>query len=537
MESRIVSSSGRLAFLVLLLIVALASPAISQRIREFSSYSSLLDPRFDNVTMATVGPWTISASEFMLSYEYGPAFVRREKDSRRHYLTFMAYEKLLALDARDRGLGSWPDLQRQVEEIEADLATEELYKDDVLPNVKVGQGQVALGVEQERVHLSVRWIFTPSAEGVDEQVRLMKAGVTFDSLYVLQLRESVKQEDRSLEATKFKLRMTNPMFASIIDTLPAGAVSLPVHGPDGWYIVKVADVWKNPIITESEEAKMQEDVTRSLKQRLADSLSEDYVQKMIVAQHPIIVRESFNAIEAFLGSKFLSKEKFDEWGMARHKGAKELRDISQLDTIASRVLVQVKKKNLDVRSFLEWYRMREPYIKLTLTSQQGFFQSVEGMVWRMVRDRLLTDRAYERKLQNRTSVRRQKEWWKEKFLYLANKERIADTIKDSLPLLRKYYEENARNFCDTTGALKPFDEVREDVWREYHSFELTKSLLHEILRLKQKYGVTINEDAMKNVVVDIENDPKAIDVYTFKKGGIYPRTAFPAIDYDWQAWN
>ncbi|TSA23181.1 peptidyl-prolyl cis-trans isomerase [bacterium] len=537
MKSRNATSMRQGAYLLVLLIVALAPPARSQRIREYSSYSSLLDPRLDRITVATVGPWTISAGEFMLSYEYGPAFVKRERDSRQHYLTFMAYEKLLALDGRDRGLGSWPDLQRQVKEIEADLATEELYKEDVLPHVKVGDGQIARGTEQERVHLTVRWIFTPTAPAIDAQVRMMKTGVSFDSLYAAQLRGEVKPDDRSLKTTKFKLRMQNPMFASIIDTMQPGAVSLPVHGPDGWYIVKMADAWKNPIVTQSEEVKMREDVKRSLSQHLADSLSDDYVQRMIVDQHPVIVRETFNAIQAYLGRKFLSKEKFDEWELAGRKGARELKDVSRLDTIESRALVQLKNKNLNLRTFLDWYRMREPYIKLSLTSQQGFFQSVEGIIWRMVRDRLLTDRAFERKLQNRTSVRRQKEWWKEKFLYLANKGRIADTIQDSLPLLRKYYEENARNFCDTAGVVKPFDEVREDVWREYSSFELTKKLLHEILRLKQNYGVAINEDALKKVVIDIENDPKAIDVYTIKKGGIYPRTAFPTIDYDWQSWN
>jgi hypothetical protein len=537
MERHIASSLRHGAFLLLLLIVALASSATSQRLREFSSYSSLIDPMLDKVMLATVGPWTISATEFMLSYEYGPAFVKREKDSRRHYLTFMVYEKLLALDARDRGLASWPDLQRQVKEIEADLATEELYKEEVLPKVDVGDQQIALGMRQERVHLTVQWIFTPSAEEIDEQERMMKAGITFDSLYRLQLHRGVKPEDRALETTNFKLRMANPMFASVIDTLSAGEVSLPIHGPDGWYVVKVADMWRNPVITESEEAKMREDVKRSLNQRLADSLSDDYVQRIILAEHPIIVRECFNAIQAFLGKKLLSKEKFDEWGLASRKGAKELKDVSRLDVISSRALIQMKKKNLSVQTFLDWYRMREPYIKLTLTSQQGFFQSVEGIIWRMVRDRLLTDRAFQRGVQNRASVRRQKEWWKEKFLYLANKDRIADTIKDSLPLLRKFYEVNARDFRDSTGTVKPFEEVREDVWREYYSFELTKRLLHEISRLKQKYGVAINEVELKKVVLDIENDPKAIDLYTVKKGGIYPRTAFPTIDFDWQSWN
>ena len=537
MGGRIISSLRHVAFLVLLLIVALAPPADSQRIREFSSYSSLLDPKLDKVTVATVGPWKISASEFMLSYEYGPAFVKREKDSRRHYLTFMAYEKLLALDAQSQALASWPDLQSQIKEIEADLATEELYKEDVLPLVKIRDEQIALGVEQQHYHLSVQWTFSPSAEEVDEQVRMMKSGVTFDSLFAIQIHKGVKPEDRVLETTKLKLQMQNPLFASIVETMRPGAVSLPIHGPDGWYIVKVTDMSIDPLSTQSEEEKMREDVKRSLKQRLADSLSDDYVQRMIAAQHPVIVRESFNVIQAYLGAKFLTKDRFDEWGLASRKGAKDLKDGSSLDKIESRVLVQMKKKDLNVRTFLDWYHMREPYIKLTLTSQQGFFQSVEGIVWRMVRDRLLTDLAFERRLQTRKSVIRQKEWWKEKFLYLANKNRIADAIKDSLPALRKYYEENARNFGDTSGVVKPFEEVREDVWREYYSFELTKRLLHEVLRLKQKYGVAINEDALKNVVLDIENDSKAIDVYTVKKGGIYPRTAFPTIDYDWQSWN
>jgi hypothetical protein len=84
MKSLIASVSGHDAFFLGLLIVVLASPANAQRIREYSSYSSLLDPKLDNVTLATVGPWKISASEFMLSYEYGPAFVKRGKDSRRH---------------------------------------------------------------------------------------------------------------------------------------------------------------------------------------------------------------------------------------------------------------------------------------------------------------------------------------------------------------------------------------------------------------------------------------------------------------------
>jgi hypothetical protein len=537
MRSRFAFVSRRVSFLASLAIVVGSSTGTSQHIREIPSLFSLINPKLDTVTLATVGPWRISATEFMLSYEYGPAFVKREKDSKKHYLIFMLYEKLLAFDAQQRGLDKESDVQQLVKQIEADLATEELYRDDVLSKVDVSDRSVALGVEQERVHLAVRWIYAPSAGQIHEQVRVMKEGVSFDSLFALQLRRGVKAEDRTMETTRFRLRVRNPLLAAVVDTLPPGIVSPPVQGPDGWYLVKIVDEEINPVVTQSEGVKMGKDVRRTLTQHVADSLSDDYAQRMIVDQHPVILRESFNAVQAYLGKKFLRREKFDEWGLASRKGAKELKDLSQLDTIASRVLVQMKKKSLDVRSFLDWYRLREPYVKLTLTSPQAFFQSVEGLIWRMVRDRLLTHRAFERGLQKRTSVRRQKEWWKEKFLYLANKQRLAATITDSLPLLRKYYEQHTHDFCDTSGVVKAFEDAREDVWREYYSYELKKNLLHEILRLKEKYGVRIDEAALNKMAVDIENDPRAIDVYTVKTGGIYPRTAFPSIDYDWQTWQ
>ena len=510
---------------------------MSQPTREFPSLTSIINPNLDTVTLATVGPWRISATEFRLSYEYGPAFVKREKDSKKHYLTFMLYEKLLALDAEHRGLGKQSDVQQQVKEIESDLATEELYRDDVLSNVDVSDGSVALGVQQERVHLTVKWIYAPSAEQLHRQVQMMKEGIAFDSLFALQLRSGVQAEDRTMETTRFRMRMQNPVFAAVVDTLPPGIVSPPVKGPDGWYLVKIADEWTNPIVTQSEEGKMGENVRRALTQHVGDSLSGVYVQRIIVDHHPVILREPFNAVQAYLGKKFLSREKFEEWGLASRKGAKELKDLSRLDAIASRVLVQMKKQSLDVRSFLDWYRLREPYIRLTLTSPQPFFQSVEGLVWRMVRDRLLTRRAFERGMEKRATVRRQKEWWEEKFLYLANKQRLAASITDSLPLLRRYYEEHTRDFSDTSGVVKPFEDVREDVWRDYYSYELKKSLLHEILRLRQVYGVRIDEAALNRLPVDIANDPRAIDVYTVKTGGIYPRTAFPTIDYDWQTWQ
>jgi hypothetical protein len=67
--------------------------------------------------------------------------------------------------------------------------------------------------------------------------------------------------------------------------------------------------------------------------------------------------------------------------------------------------------------------------------------------------------------------------------------------------------------------------------------EFTSRLLHRILALKRRYPVTTDTEFLRTLPVSSENDPKAIDVYTVRRGGILPRPAFPSIDYDWQAWR
>ena len=60
--------------------------------------------KIKNEIVASVGPINITTDEFYYSYEFGPAFVKREKDSKERYLKYMINEKLLALDGYSRGI-------------------------------------------------------------------------------------------------------------------------------------------------------------------------------------------------------------------------------------------------------------------------------------------------------------------------------------------------------------------------------------------------------------------------------------------------
>ncbi len=180
--------------------------------------------------------------------------------------------------------------------------------------------------------------------------------------------------------------------------------------------------------------------------------------------------------------------------------------------------------------------MRDTYFRLHTTTQQAFFTSTEDLVWRMVRDRLLVERALRRNLQERDAVKKQLMWWEDKILFGEEKIRLGGSIATDDSTCRAFYDANAREYRTDSGAVQPFEQVKDQVRKDYYTFELKKNMLHRIIALKRKHRVDVKHDVLMSLPVDIEDNPKAIDVYVAKKGGTFPHPAFPVIDYEWQTW-
>ena len=207
---------------------------------------------------------------------------------------------------------------------------------------------------------SLKWLFSPTKEEIFQQARLLHDGASFDSLFAFQCSDSLKEDEHSMQATRFKLEMKNAALAAAIDTLTAGMASLPIHAPDGWYIVKVVEAWTNPLITETENTKRHEDVRRALLQHVSDSLSDQYVHHMLLEQNPVIDKESFDLLQAHLGRKFLSAEKYAAWEMEKKFAAqKQHPNPDSVDVYRNNVLVTMKNGKFILGDFLDWERTRE----------------------------------------------------------------------------------------------------------------------------------------------------------------------------------
>ena len=498
----------------------------------------IADPKLASLVVARVGPATITAREFLLSYEFGPAFVKRQENSRRRYLDFMVNEKLLALDAADRGGRASPAVRRSVSEIEGDLATEELYREDVLNKVHLAEEEIGYAVAGQRIHYSLRWVYSSTQEGIERYRQLLARGVGFDSVFRTQLGDSITPDLRSWETTRFKLKSLRPMLIAALDTLKPHVPSAPIEGPDGWYIMSLKDVSFDALSTESETIKQREDARRALTQQKADSLADLYVNGIMLAHSPVIEPRTFDLLAGYLAQFWLSNDmRATMVGGLSVDQETALSAIADIGRFGTEPLVKMKDRSVTLARFLSWYRAREFVLRLRATSVRAYQASLQQMVWRMVRDGLLIERAMKRGMQKRESVQTQKVWWEGKALYALEKKRLADSIAlDDVKLL-DYFRDHRSSYRDVRGDMLLFEAAKEQVRADCYTAEFTRRLLHRLILLRRTYPVQIDDDALRTLPVENEPDARAIDTYFAKKGGTFPRPAFPTIDYEWQGWQ
>jgi len=468
-----------------------------------------------NTVLAQIGNKKITVREFLASYEFGPAFTKREPDSKRRYLKYMIDEKLLALDGYKKGFADSARVKDLLSAIKGDLATDQLFNADIFDKIKISKPEINKAINEKKFTFQVKWLYAPNKDSLDYYLAGLNSGLSFDSLFKIQLKDSVFAGQRSMKINKFKLRMQNLEMFRTVDTLKAGEVSEPIHGSDGWYIVKLIDIWKDAVVTQSELEKEEYDAVRALKLNQSDSLSDLYVRKMMLEHNPVIQGRAFDILRSYMGNFVLPKKKFLTWKLDERM-QKELNHFDTLSNseLPKMKLVEFNDGSLSISDFLEWYKMREEYLKFDKTDFNSFSASLEKLIWQMVRDHLLIQRAYARGFQNKEIIKQQLNWWEDKIVYAVVRDNLANTVGLNI---------------ESPSSLKSKYNNKKQI--------LIEKTYRKLQQLRKEYKVKINENVLRELSVHDYDNPRTIDTYVVKKGGTFPHPAYPSIDFSWQVWE
>lgn len=472
-----------------------------------------------NEVVAEIGDLKITAEEFVYSYEFGPSFPKRTENSKLTHLKYMINEKLLALDGYDKGLMEKETAKDMYNEIESDLAAEEMFQKEIAPKVVINDTEIEKVIDKKQTEYQIRWLYSNDNSTIANYYNQIINGSSFDSLFKIQLNDSVFLDDRQLISSLFNIYLKNPVFAQIIDTLKPGVTSNPIHTDDGWYLIKIDNILKNMISSETEYEKLKSESINAITKSKMDVLSDKYVKELFSKENPIIKRDVFNVLRSYLGKFILPSEKYSEWELDNKLDiALANLGLKRVEKYPGLILVTSENNKIYLDEFLIWYRNREQYVKFSKNDLISFSKSLEDLVWLMVRDKLLIAKAYQNGFNKSEWVIKQSNWWKDKISYSVYRNELANSITLN------------------SEEIKLVD-AKSKSQSELLSEKLSKKILYKILELKKKYSIKIYENVLDNISVTSENDKKAIDMYVVKRGNLIPRPAFPSIDNDWANWE
>ena len=184
--------------------------------QKFTIDFSSADSSKGDMVLAEAGNKKISAKEFIYNYEFGPSFPKKIKNSKEVYLNYLINEKLLAADGYSRSVDTLPIVKDNLYCIETDLATEELFKDEVMKDVIVTDEEINEAVGKKLVSIELKWLFATNKDSLNFFTKGITGGLQFDSLFLLQLNDSVFEDQRKWDTDLFNLEEKSSMIAGLI---------------------------------------------------------------------------------------------------------------------------------------------------------------------------------------------------------------------------------------------------------------------------------------------------------------------------------
>lgn len=482
--------------------------------------------------VASVGRFTITVGDLIDSYEFGPAFVKRMENPLERHLEYMIYERLIALDAERLGYDTSVFVRDRARGLEEDLAVEQLYREEILSKITLTSEEIEEATTKAQIQLRLRWLYAADRAEAERLQTLLASGVPFDSLFLYQ-KVVTEESERQLETNVLRLERDNARFARTIRDLRSQETSTYIEGPDGFYLVRVDEIWRNPLVTEFGQAVAELEATKMLRAIRANEMADNYVRTLMASANPVIKAEGFNIVRAYLADKGLSSNTRLKWQIPEtfmtEAGPLPLAASAEL---LRRPLVTFGNRTFTVRDYIHWFDLRQ--FQLKTHSLAAFNASVKRTIWKMVQDKLLSGEAYRRGMHLQPAVAHEAKKWETKLLYLAGRRHASTAIRVSDEEVKQRFQDRRHLYRKPDGMPMEFDEAQQGVWAELYNEHEVHNLFRLIQRLLNEFPVSINEKLLTKLSETVERDPQAIEVIFYKPGGTFPRVAFPTIDERWQ---
>jgi len=354
-----------------------------------------------------------------------------EPHVREALLQNMVNEKVLVLEAEQRGLHEQPDYHDYLQRAETD-AVLDAYQNVIADThgvVSEADLFTAFALQNEKVR--ARHLFAPSREEADRLYARLQAGTPFEALAAETLRDQTLAA-RGGDLGYFALDDVDQAIQKVAATLKVGEISPPFKSFYGYSIIKLEDRFRNPFLLESEYAKNKERLHWEVRHQKRAEMLRAHGRKILAGLNmqyePAILDLLWAELEA-----------------ARNNS---LENVAPEQSLFSRIssdlpLAKVKGQAWTVKELQEHARWTSSRQRRAIRSKEALQEFINGLA---LREELLAE-AKAQGLQDNAAVRAIVAERAEQFLIKKMRALVMDTVRVPEDSLRAEFARNPKQYA------------------------------------------------------------------------------------------
>lgn len=367
----------------------------------YSQLKPIVPDTAGNQVLARIGGTKeISAREFQMRYEMSPGFERhiaqKTIENKQVVLVSLIGEKLLAEEARRRGMASDQRFRNTVREVEQNLVRDALYRKHVRAAVAIRESEIVAGLKKSRQQLTVLLASAGTKEAADFLQKRLTAGLKLENLAPMTDSSGVFTGPDTLLV---RWGDSNPLVEDVCYALKQGMTSKATLFDDGrYYFMKVAAAGRAREDVSLDATSERKRVEKILRQRKEEERTFEYMGEVLRGRKVEVDRPLLELVVKALENQDRANAQQDSGQDTFTLTDDVLREMSfQLHDVWNKPMVIFQSIEWSVGTTLE--HLRESGFGIRRPLAHNCLSAVDSRLQSLVFQRELTDEGYREHLE------------------------------------------------------------------------------------------------------------------------------------------
>jgi len=400
--------------------------------------------------IAKVGNDEIIGQEFLARYELTPqvsaGIKGMEEALKKEVLYSIISEKLWALEANERGLGTSDLLKYTYKVYEEMYVRDALYKEEILSKVNLSDEYLTEAFRRNSQILQVNYLFSSTQNEINLIYNQLNKTASFDSLLAHRPESSLQTEPYYVGYGQMDKEVEDMLYL-----LNIGHYTKPVKAPNGWYIFKLVKIGQNILMNPEQADAEHKKVLKIARTTVTDSIYKEFYKQFfsdINAETNGALFQQFaeEVIKSLLDRK--QKENIIDGKEIILKPEDLYRIENDLGAeFLNALFIELDDQPVTLKEFIQYFAFQS--FAVDTIDNNMIMNKLNLRVKRYIEHKLLSREGYRRGLQYSPEIQFQLKMWESYYLSDVLRNEMLNNVEVTDDEVLSYYQKMDKGFAST----------------------------------------------------------------------------------------